>query len=70
MMETFQDAIKARGTSVGELPFRDLHGEGGTYQLELKVFQREGEFCPRCRHDIEKIEIDNTTAYFCPQCQT
>lgn len=70
MMETFQDAIKARGTSVGELPFRDLHGEAGTYQLELKVFQREGEFCPRCRHDIEKIEIDNTTAYFCPQCQT
>ena len=70
MMETFQDAIKARGTSVGELPFRDLHGETGTYQLELKVFQREGEFCPRCRHDIEKIEIDNTTAYFCPQCQT
>ena len=70
MMETFQDAIKARGTSVGELPFRDLHGEAGTYQLELKVFQREGEFCPRCRNDIEKIEIDNTTAYFCPQCQT
>lgn len=70
LMETFQDAIKSRGTSVGELPFRDLHGEPGTYQLDLKVFQREGEFCPRCRHDIEKIEIDNMYAYFCPQCQT
>lgn len=70
LMETFQEAIKARGTSVGEIAFRDLHGEPGTYQHELKVYQREGEFCPRCRHDIEKIKIDDTYAYYCPQCQT
>lgn len=70
LMETFQEAIKARGTSVGELPFKDLHGETGTYHLELKVYQREGEFCPRCRNDIEKVEIDSTYAYYCPQCQT
>jgi len=70
LMETFQESIKARGTSVGEIPFRDLHGETGTYQLELKVYEREGEFCPRCRHDIAKIKIDNTYAYYCPQCQT
>ena len=70
LMETFQESIKARGTSVGEFPFRDLQGESGTYQLELKVYEREGEFCPRCRHDIEKVEMDGTTAYFCPQCQS
>ena len=70
LMETFQESIKARGTSVGELPFRDLHGEPGAYQIELKVYQREGEFCRRCRHDIEKVEMDGTDAYFCPQCQS
>lgn len=70
LMETFQEAIKARGTSVGDFPFRDLQGESGTYQLELKVYGREGEFCPRCRHDIEKVEMDGSTAYFCPQCQS
>ena len=70
LMETFQDAIKARGTSVGELPFRDLQGESGTYQLELKVYRREGEFCPRCRHDIEKVQIDSSDVYFCRQCQS
>lgn len=70
LMETFQESIKARGTSIGEFPFRDLQGESGTYQLELKVYGREGEFCPRCRHDIEKVEMDGTTAYFCPQCQS
>ncbi len=70
LMETFQDAIKARGTSIGELPFRDLQGESGTYQLELKVYKKEGEFCPRCRHDIEKVPMDGTDAYFCPQCQS
>jgi formamidopyrimidine-DNA glycosylase len=70
LMETFQEAIKARGTSIGELPFRDLHGESGTYQLELKVYQREGEFCRRCRHAIEKVHMNGTDAYFCRQCQS
>ena len=70
MMETFQEAIKARGTSVGELPFRDLQGEPGTYQFELKVYRRAGEFCPRCRNDIEKVEIDGSDVYFCRQCQS
>lgn len=70
LMETFQEAIKARGTSVGELPFRDLQGEPGTYQLELKVYRREGEFCPRCRSDLEKIQIDGSDVYFCRQCQS
>jgi formamidopyrimidine-DNA glycosylase len=70
LMETFQEAIKARGTSIGELPFRDLHGESGTYQLELKVYEREGEFCRRCRHAIEKVQMNGTDAYFCRQCQS
>ena len=70
LMETFQESIKARGTSVGELPFRDLHGEPGAYQIELKVYKREGEFCRRCRHDIQKVEMNGTDAYFCPQCQS
>jgi len=70
LMETLQEAVKLRGTSVGEHEFTDLTGQPGTYQIELKVFEREGEFCRRCRNDIKRISFNGIDTYFCPQCQT
>ena len=70
LMETLQEAVKARGTSWGEPEFRDLHGNPGHFQLELKVYEREGEPCPRCRHEIEREVWNGAATYFCPQCQT
>jgi formamidopyrimidine-DNA glycosylase len=70
LMETLQDAVKARGTTSGSASFRDLGGHPGAFQLELKVFERDGEPCRRCRHQIEKAEWNGRFTYFCPQCQT
>jgi formamidopyrimidine-DNA glycosylase len=69
LMETLQDALKANGTTWGEQDFRDLHGNPGQYQLELKVYEREGEACRRCRTPIVKEKHDGAFTYFCPQCQ-
>ena len=70
LMETLQEAVKLRGTSIGEHEFTDLTGQPGTYQVELKVYEREGEFCRRCRHDIKRVGFNGIDTYFCPQCQT
>lgn len=70
LMEIMQDAVKARGTSWGDLEFKDLQGDPGQYQLELKVYEREGEACRRCRHEIVKEPFGNGYTYFCPQCQS
>lgn len=70
LMETLQEAVKARGTSQGEQGFRDLQGEPGQYQLELKVFEREGDSCRRCRQPIAKETFKGMTSYYCPQCQS
>lgn len=70
LLEIMQDAIKARGTSYGEVPFTDIHGDPGQFQLELKVYEREGEFCRRCRNSIVKEKVGKWTTFFCPQCQT
>jgi formamidopyrimidine-DNA glycosylase len=70
LMETLQEAVKLRGTSIGEHEFTDLTGQPGTYQVELKVYEREGEFCRRCRHDIQRVGFNGIDTYFCPQCQT
>jgi formamidopyrimidine-DNA glycosylase len=70
LMETLQDALKARGTSYGADSFKDLGGTPGQYQLELKVFERDGEPCRRCRQEIEQAEVAGYMTYFCPQCQS
>lgn len=70
LMETLQEAVKARGTSYGEQGFRDLQGDPGQYQLELKVYEREGDSCRRCRQTIVKETHKGLTSYYCPQCQS
>jgi formamidopyrimidine-DNA glycosylase len=70
LIETLQESLKARGTSWGSNPFTDLTGVPGQYQLELKVFEREGEACKRCRTPIVKEKYKNAFTYLCPQCQS
>lgn len=70
LMETLQDALRARGTTYGEHRFKDLHGSPGQYQIELKVFERTGEACRRCRHQVVDEQTNGGITYFCPQCQT
>lgn len=69
LMETLQESVKARGTtSAGG--FTDLQGEQGAFEIELKVFERAGEACRRCRQDIVQESYSGGVTYFCPQCQT
>jgi len=70
LMEILQDAVKARGVTNSAQDFKDLHGDGGQYQLELKVFDREGESCRRCRNTIVREKSGGMESYFCPQCQS
>jgi formamidopyrimidine-DNA glycosylase len=70
VMETLQESVKARGTSYGEFEFTDLTGQPGAYQIELKVYEREGEFCRRCRTPIKRVSFHGADTYFCPQCQS
>ncbi len=70
LMETLQEALKARGTTWGDDAFMDLQGNPGQFQLELKVYEREGEPCRRCRSRIVREKVDGSFAYLCPQCQS
>ncbi len=70
LIETLQESLKARGTSWGANPFTDLTGVPGQYQLELKVYEREGEACKRCRTPIVKEKYRDGFTYLCPQCQS
>ena len=69
MVETLQDAIKHRGSSLADEQYRDLFGEVGGYQGEHKVYDREGEPCRRCRSPIARIKAGGRSTFSCPQCQ-
>ncbi|HBH87185.1 MAG TPA: hypothetical protein DDY17_06245 [Syntrophaceae bacterium] len=60
-------AIACRGTSVSD--WRDLFGNKGEYQNELKVYRREGYPCPRCHDAIHRMRLSGRGTYFCPSCQ-
>ena len=69
MVETLQDAIKHRGSTLGDEQYRDLFGELGDYQSQHKVYDREGEPCRRCRSTIVRVKVGGRSSFFCPQCQ-
>jgi formamidopyrimidine-DNA glycosylase len=69
MIETLQDAIKHRGSSLADEQYRDLFGEVGDYQSQHKVYDREGEPCRRCRSTVVRIKTNGRSTFLCEQCQ-
>ncbi len=69
MVETLQDAIKHRGSSLADEQYRDLFGEVGDYQSSHKVYDREGEPCRRCRSPIVRVKLAGRSTFLCEQCQ-
>jgi formamidopyrimidine-DNA glycosylase len=70
IQEVLQEAIKARGTTLSDEAYLDLFGEPGSYQNELKVYDRAGLPCRRCRTPIQTVKISQRSSYYCPQCQS
>ncbi len=69
IVETLQEAIKHRGSSLADEQYRDLFGEVGDYQRQHKVYGREGEPCPRCRHPVARIRTHGRSTFLCERCQ-
>jgi formamidopyrimidine-DNA glycosylase len=69
MVETLQEAIHRRGSSLADEQYRDLFGAMGEYQRLHNVYGREGEACPRCRGLIVRVKANGRSSFFCPRCQ-
>ena len=69
MVETLQDAIKHRGSSLADEQYRDLFGAVGEYQKEHKVYDRAGQACRRCRSTVVRVKVNARSCFLCDQCQ-
>ncbi|MGB2697347.1 MAG: bifunctional DNA-formamidopyrimidine glycosylase/DNA-(apurinic or apyrimidinic site) lyase [Candidatus Zixiibacteriota bacterium] len=67
IQQILKKAILAGGSSVDN--YTNLQGERGFFQLEHKVYAREGEKCKRCGTKIKRIRITQRSTHFCPKCQ-
>jgi formamidopyrimidine-DNA glycosylase len=70
MREVLQDAIRYRGTTLGDDAYLDLFGKPGEFQNELKVYGRRALPCRRCRTPIVSTKFQGRTTYYCPKCQS
>jgi formamidopyrimidine-DNA glycosylase len=69
MVETLQDAVKYRGSTLADNQYLDLFGEPGEYQHHHNVYAREGEACRRCRHPIARERYGGRSTFYCQACQ-
>jgi formamidopyrimidine-DNA glycosylase len=65
--EVLQEAIALGGSSISD--YVDADGEEGFFQLQHRVYGREGEPCLVCKTPIKRIVIAGRSSHYCPRCQ-
>ena len=60
-------AVEAGGTTLRD--FKDAHGVAGSFQMQARVYGREGLPCLTCSAPIKRIVQGQRSTFFCPQCQ-
>jgi formamidopyrimidine-DNA glycosylase len=65
--EVLEEAIALGGSSISD--YVDSDGEEGFFQLQHRVYGREGEPCLVCRTPVKRVVIAGRSAHYCPKCQ-
>ena len=65
--EVLKEAIKLGGSSISD--YVDADGEQGFFQLQHRVYGREGEPCLVCETPIKRVVIGGRSSHYCPNCQ-
>jgi len=65
--EVLQEAIALGGSSISD--YVDADGEEGFFQLQHRVYGREGEPCVVCKTPIKRIVIAGRSSHYCRKCQ-
>ncbi len=67
LREVLQEAISLGGSSVSD--YVDADGEEGFFQLQHRVYGREGEPCLVCKTAIKRVVIAGRSSHYCSKCQ-
>jgi formamidopyrimidine-DNA glycosylase len=67
IQEVLNEAIALGGSSVSD--YVNADGEEGFFQLQHRVYGREGEPCRVCKTPIKRVVIAGRSSHYCPKCQ-
>jgi formamidopyrimidine-DNA glycosylase len=67
VQDVLREAIALGGSSVSD--YVDAEGEEGFFQLQHRVYGREGEPCLVCKTPIKRVVIGGRSSHYCPKCQ-
>ncbi|MFZ0733400.1 MAG: bifunctional DNA-formamidopyrimidine glycosylase/DNA-(apurinic or apyrimidinic site) lyase [Candidatus Sulfotelmatobacter sp.] len=67
VQEVLREAIALGGSSVSD--YVNADGEEGFFQLQHRVYGREGEPCLVCKTPIKRVVIAGRSSHYCPKCQ-
>jgi len=62
-----KEAIVLGGSSISD--YVDADGEAGFFQLQHRVYGREGEPCPVCKTPVKRVVVAGRSSHYCPNCQ-
>jgi len=65
--EVLREAIALGGSSISD--YVDADGEEGFFQLQHRVYGREGEPCLTCGTAIRRVVLVGRSSHYCPKCQ-
>jgi len=65
--EVLREAIALGGSSISD--YVDADGDEGFFQLQHRVYGREGEPCLVCKTPIKRVVLAGRSSHYCPRCQ-
>ena len=67
VQEVLREAIELGGSSISD--YVNADGEEGFFQLQHRVYGREGEPCLVCGTPIKRVVIAGRSSHYCSHCQ-
>ncbi|MDP9159025.1 MAG: bifunctional DNA-formamidopyrimidine glycosylase/DNA-(apurinic or apyrimidinic site) lyase [Acidobacteriota bacterium] len=67
MRAVLKRAIKHKGSSISDYVGAD--GAEGFFQLQHRVYGREGKPCLTCKTPVKRVVITGRSSHYCPRCQ-
>ena len=67
LQEVLHEAVALGGSSVSD--YVNADGEEGFFQLQHRVYGREGEACLVCKTSVKRVVIAGRSSHYCPKCQ-